>query len=113
MGFYLCKIDLVYDGADSITLNWLNEVFYIWLHECGILVSGIQIFTVERGSEIWASLKFEWSKRGWVANGPDFEWDLEAIWKPKRLKYRQMAAILLKKRMKSRQKYLDVEWFGI
>ena len=25
---YLRKIDLVYDGADSITLNWFNEVFY-------------------------------------------------------------------------------------
>ena len=22
------KIDLVYDGADSITLNWFNEVLY-------------------------------------------------------------------------------------
>ena len=25
---YLCKIDLVYDGADSIALNWFNEVLY-------------------------------------------------------------------------------------
>ena len=25
---YLRKIDLVYDGADSITMNWFNKVFY-------------------------------------------------------------------------------------
>ena len=25
---YLRKIDLVYDGADSISLNWFNEVLY-------------------------------------------------------------------------------------
>ena len=25
------------------------------------------------GSEIQASLDFEWSKRGWVANGMDFD----------------------------------------
>ena len=28
------------------------------------------------GSEIRTSLDFECSKRGWVSNGPDFEWDL-------------------------------------
>ena len=28
MGFYMRKIDLVYDGADSITMNWFNEVLY-------------------------------------------------------------------------------------
>ena len=29
------------------------------------------------GSEIRRSLDLEWSKRGWVANGLDFEWDLK------------------------------------
>ena len=29
---YLRKIDLVYDGADSITLNWFNEVLYKLRH---------------------------------------------------------------------------------
>ena len=29
---YLRKIDIVYDGADSITLNWFNEVFYKLLY---------------------------------------------------------------------------------
>ena len=31
----------------------------------------------QRRSEIWTSLD-EWSKRGWVANGPDFQWDLKS-----------------------------------
>ena len=30
------------------------------------------------GSEIQTSMDFEWSKRGWVANGLDFEWDLKS-----------------------------------
>ena len=35
------------------------------------------------GTEIRTSLDFEWLKevgliRGWVANGPDFEWDLKS-----------------------------------
>ena len=30
------------------------------------------------GSEIQTSLEFEWSKREWVANGLDFEWDLKS-----------------------------------
>ena len=33
---------------------------------------------VQRGSEISTSLDFEWSERGWVANDPDFEWDLKS-----------------------------------
>ena len=34
-------------------------------------------FVVQWGSEIRTSLDFEWSTRGWVANGLDFEWDLK------------------------------------
>ena len=30
------------------------------------------------GSDIQTSLDFEWSKRGWVANGLDFVWDLKS-----------------------------------
>ena len=31
--YYLRKFDLVYDGADSITLNWFNEVLYkLWYY---------------------------------------------------------------------------------
>ena len=28
---------------------------------------------IQWGSENWTSQDFEWSKRGWVANGPDLE----------------------------------------
>ena len=31
-----------------------------------------RMFCIQWGSEIW---NFKWSKRGWVGNGPDFEWD--------------------------------------
>ena len=37
---------------------------------------------IQGGSEIWACLDFEWSKRGWVANNPDFKWDLKFCQKP-------------------------------
>ena len=46
--------------------------------------NGKQIFNllsrsaVQWGSEIWTSLDFKWSKRCWVANGLDFEWDLKS-----------------------------------
>ena len=44
------------------------------------------VYTKQWGSEIRTSLDFKWSKRGWVANGPDFEWGLKsgspAIWNP-------------------------------
>ena len=43
-------------------------------------------YCIQWGSEIWPSLGFEWSKRGWVANGLDLEWDLNSgsptIWNP-------------------------------
>ena len=29
------------------------------------------------GAEIWTSLDLEWSKRGWVANGLDYKWNLK------------------------------------
>ena len=31
------------------------------------------------GSEIWNSLDFDWSKKGWVANGADFKWEVVYI----------------------------------
>ena len=33
---------------------------------------------IQWGSKIQTSLDFEWSKRGWVANVLDFEWDLKS-----------------------------------
>ena len=42
--------------------------------------------SIQWGSEICTSLYFEWSKRGWGENGPDFEWNLKSwsptIWNP-------------------------------
>ena len=50
---------------------------------------------IQWGSEIRTRLDFEWSKRGWVANGRDFEWDLKSgqmgaiffktIWNPDKI----------------------------
>ena len=36
----------------------------------------ISLWDIQWGSEIQTSLDFELSKRGWVANKQDFEWDL-------------------------------------
>ena len=30
------------------------------------------------GTEVWTNPDFEWSKRGWFANGQDFELDLKS-----------------------------------
>ena len=35
-------------------------------------------FVIQWGSEIWKSLDFQWSKRGWISNGLDFKWDLKS-----------------------------------
>ena len=33
---------------------------------------------IQWGFKNWTSLDFEYSKRDWVADGPDFEWDLKS-----------------------------------
>ena len=38
----------------------------------------IQRFEIQWGYEIQTSLDFIRSKRGWFANGQDFEWDLKS-----------------------------------
>ena len=50
-----------------------------------------EISLVQWGFEIRTSLDFEWSKRGRVANGQDFEWDLKSQDFEWDLKSRQMA----------------------
>ena len=35
------------------------------------------LHTLKWVSDIWTSLDFEWSKRSWVKNGLDLEWDLK------------------------------------
>ena len=49
------------------------------MDKCGQNMDKIKIeFTLQWGSEILTSLDIECSKRGWVANGPDFEWDMKS-----------------------------------
>ena len=44
-----------------------------------IIVGSLPSFIeIQWGSEIRTSLDSEWSKRCWVANGVDFEWDLKS-----------------------------------
>ena len=38
----------------------------------------VRFTLIQCGSEIQTNLDFEWPKRGWVANGPDLEWDLKS-----------------------------------
>ena len=44
---------------------------------CNADPDGDQVTSVQWGSEIRTRLDFKWSKRGWVANGVNFEWDLK------------------------------------
>ena len=48
-------------------------------HSDGYCMPALQTAKLAKwGSEIRPSLDFEWSKRGWVANGLDFEWHLKS-----------------------------------
>ena len=59
------------------------------------------------GSEIRTRLDFEWSKRGWVPNGPDFEWDLKS--RNSTIGIRTDGDHFVKNHLKSGQKFLDFE----
>ena len=62
------------------------------------------------GSEIHTP-DFEWSKRGWVANGPEFEWDLKSG--AHTYEIGTNGCHFGKNHLKSRQKCLDFEWLGL
>ena len=62
------------------------------------------------GSEILTSLDFEWSNRGWFANGLDFKWDLK-FWKQP-LEIRTNGRHFVKKHLKCGQKCPDFERSG-
>ena len=49
-------------GASHIEVQHLNNGHSVRM-----------VLTAQWGSEIWTSLNFEW-----VANGPDFKWDLKS-----------------------------------
>ena len=97
-----------------IELSWLGY----WAHSliCGYKLSKTKnvpviICYVHWGSEIWTSLDFEWSKRGWVANGPYFKCDLKSgsptIWNPDKCLHFVKKK---KKKLKSGHKRLDFKW---
>ena len=50
--------------SDALTLSWVNF--------------NRALLPLLLGSEIWTSMNFEWSKRGWVKNCPDFKLDLKS-----------------------------------
>ena len=64
---------------------------------------------VQWGSEFRTSLDFEWSKRGWVANSLEFEWDLKSG-SPTTFKIGTNGCHSVKKDLKSRQKHPDFDW---
>ena len=51
----------------------LVRFFWIWL-EIVYDFGGIVSFKLQWESEIRT-----WSRRGWLANGPDFDWELKSI----------------------------------
>ena len=59
------------------------------------------------GSEIWTSLDFLWSKRGCVAKGLDFEWDLKS--RSTTPEIRTIGCHFVKNHLKSGQKCPDSE----
>ena len=62
----------------------LYAVLYYLSHLCMIYepaqrkIATSMMQLVQWGSKIRTSLDFEWSKRGWVLNGLDFEWGLKS-----------------------------------
>ena len=54
---------------------------------------------------------FEWSKRGWVANGPELEWDLKS--RAHTFEIGTNGCHFGKNHLKSWQKRLDFEWLGL
>ena len=54
--------------------KWLGS---LWPDFCRHMNTKLK-YSVQWGSVIWTSLDFKWSKRGWVANGPNFEWELKS-----------------------------------
>ena len=57
-------------------------------------------------SKIWTSLDFDWSKRGWVANGLDGIWNLKA----QPFEIQRNCCHFVKSYLKSEQKCLNFKW---
>ena len=72
---------VVYTGAGiSTAANIPGKMKPFKFRPLKFLAPGVKFTEVKTtlGSEIRTILDFEWSKRGWVANSLDFEWDLKS-----------------------------------
>ena len=77
----------------SFCLHVQRRKYHIFWLKCNTLI--------QWGSEIQISLDFEWSKKGLVANGPDFEWDLKSMsptdhWNTKPFEIRTSKSLVFK-----------------
>ena len=66
---------------------------------------------VQWGSKIQTSLDFKWAKRGRIANGPDFEWDLKT--RSTTIEIGTNDHHFVKKHWKFGQKCPDFEWLRL
>ena len=64
--------------ASQISVDGIVKFLY-WVRDKEINFQKTFVLEVQWGSEIQTSLDFEWLKRGWIANGPDFEWNLKSM----------------------------------
>ena len=72
--FLNIKFIALYTYSRDIRAENLTSKYVIGLKSCNVEAP----YSTQWGSEIRTSLDLEWSKRGWVANSPDLEWDPEA-----------------------------------
>ena len=72
-------------------------------------LDNLRLHGLQWGYEIQISLDFKRSKRGWVVNCPDFEWDLKSG-SPTILKSGQVATILSKTKKSGFQIFPYFEW---
>ena len=71
-----------------------------------------RIIKLSLHSEIQTSPDFEWSKRGWFANGSDFEWDLKFRSPAQPSEILTNGHHFANSHLKSGQKCSDFKWLG-
>ena len=75
-----------YGPSEYRTCSVFKPPLYCNIVTLDLFNESLHVLVIQWGSEIRPSLDFEWSKRGWVANSPDFKWDLKSgsstIWNP-------------------------------
>ena len=94
------QILIVKIDAQKLSLSFLKYLYSRYSFSYSFNFSWLK----HRESKFWTNLDFKWSKRGWVANGRDFEWDLKLV---------QMdTTYSVKNHLKSCRKCLGFEWSG-